>query len=147
RRGWLFGRLCLGAATIVILGPFAALACWLGAVSFGAQVPFWSTIAAGINIVPAALIALAFGAMVFAFAPRAAPASVEILVGWSLVVDLLGSLVTGLAQLTRLSLFHYVTLAPAADPNWGSLIAATLLACVMAVTALAVFGRRDLAAD
>jgi putative exporter of polyketide antibiotics len=68
-------------------------------------------------------------------------------VGGSLVVDLLGSLVTGLSSLSRISLFHYVALAPAEDPSWGNVAASTVIAAVLAVVAIARFDRRDLATD
>jgi putative exporter of polyketide antibiotics len=69
------------------------------------------------------------------------------LVGWSFVIDVLGSLVTALEPLTRLSILHYVALAPAQDPDWTALAAMTLLALVLIVAAAVRLERRDLVRD
>lgn len=147
RRRWLAGRIGFGVLTVVVLGPLAGLACWAGAVGLGASVALWPMVGAGVGIVPAALVALAVGACVFAVAPRAAPTSVELIVGWSLVIDLLGSLVTGLEPFTRLSLFHYVGHAPATPLDRVALASTTAVAVVIVAGALIIFGRRDLTAD
>ena len=147
RRRWLAGRIGLGALVVVVLGPLSGLACWAGAVGLGAQVGLSSTVEAGVGIVPAALVALSVGVCVLAIAPRAASASVELVVGWSLVIDLLGSLVTGLEPLTRLSLFHYVGRAPATAPDWSALAVTSGVAVSITVVAVGVFGWRDLSED
>jgi ABC-2 type transport system permease protein len=147
RRRWLAERIVLGASVVVVLGPLAGLACWAGAVALGADVGLWSTVAAGVGIVPAALVALSVGAAVLAVAPRVASAGVELVVGWSLVIDLLGSLVSGLEPLTRLSLFHSVGRAPATSPDWVAFAVTTGVAVAIAVVAVGVFGWRDLSED
>jgi putative exporter of polyketide antibiotics len=87
------------------------------------------------------------GAAVLAVAPRVASAGVELVVGWSLVIDLLGSLVSGLEPLTRLSLFHSVGRAPATSPDWVAFAVTTGVAVAIAVVAVGVFGWRDLSED
>jgi ABC-2 type transport system permease protein len=147
RRRWLAGRLGLAACAVAFMGVLAGAASWAGARSQGLEVSFADTLFAGVNIVPAALLALAVGGLVFAAAPRRAAAAVYVLVGGSLIVDLLGSLVEALKVLTRLSLFHYVALAPAQDVRWANLAGYLVLAALAAVAAIFVFERRDLSAD
>ena len=147
RTRWLAERLALATAAIVAMGLLAGIATWTGATSQGADVALGSTIVAGLNIVPAALLALAIGAITLAFVPRVASTIVYVVVGWSLVIDLLGSLVTSLSGLTRLSLLHYLALAPAESPSWVVLAAYTATAIVFAVASVVVFARRDLVTD
>lgn len=147
RTRWFAERLALATAAIGALGVLAGLAAWAGAASQGADVNLGSTIVAGVNVVPAALLALAFGAVAIAFAPRLASTVVYVTVGWSLIIDLAGSLVTNLNWLTRLSIFHYVALAPAENPSWVALAAYTVAATALAATAVVLFARRDLTTD
>jgi ABC-2 type transport system permease protein len=147
RRAWLAGRVGLAVAGLVSIGALAGAATWAGARSQGLTVSFADTMLAGLNIIPAALLALALGMLTLAFAPRRAPAVVYVVVGGSLIVDLVGSLVTSLGSLTRVSIFHYVALAPAEDPSWANVLASTAIAALLIAVAIAAFDRRDLAAD
>ena len=129
------------------MGLTVGAATWLGAKSQGLDLDLGAMVLAGANAVPAALLALAIGAVTFAVAPRLAPGAVYLVVGWSLIIDLVGSLVTSLHGLTRLSLFHYVAYVPAEDPNWTALAVMTLVAGAAMAGALVAFDRRDLATD
>ena len=119
RTGWFVGRLALTVAAIVVAAGSAGVAAWVGARSQGVDVAFGSMLGAGLNVVPTALLVLGIGAVVLAVAPRAAAAAVYGVVIWSLVVDLAGSLVTSMPWLSKLSLFHYMALAPARYPDAG----------------------------
>ena len=147
RSRWLGERVALTAVVLLAFGVLAGTATWLGAVSQGVHVGLGSTVLAGLNLVPAPLLALALGSLVLAVAPRGASAAVYVVVGWSLIIDLLGSLVSGLGPLTRLSLFHYVALAPAQHANGTETAITMALAVLIAIVAVAVFGRRDLHTD
>jgi ABC-2 type transport system permease protein len=144
---WLAGRVGLAAIAVIVFGLLAGIAGWLGVASQGLSVDFGKLVVAGINIVPAALLALGIGVLVLGVLPRFATIAVYAVVGWSIIIDLLGSLITGLDFLTHLSLFHYVALAPSEDLHWGSLGVMTLIAIVLAVAGIALFTRRDLALD
>ncbi len=147
RTTWLAGRLALTAAAILAVGFVAGAATWAGAKSQGLHVDLGTTLAAGLNVVPTAWLALAIGAIALAFLPRLAPTVIYTVVGSSLIIDLLGSLVTSLSWLTHLSLFHYVALAPADNPSRAALAAYTLTAAVLALIAVVAFEHRDLATD
>ena len=62
---------------------------------------------------------------------------------WSVVVDLLGSMVSGLSGLDHLSLFHSMALAPAEDPDPITLVVTVLAAVALCVVATLIFDRRD----
>jgi ABC-2 type transport system permease protein len=147
RTSWLTGRLVLAGGAVVVMGLLSGASAWAGARSQGVDTDFGSLLIAGINVVPSALLALAVGAITFAVLPRFAAAAVYTVVAWSLIIDLLGSLVTSLDWLTRLSIFHYVALAPADDPDWTAVAVITAIALGLAVASVAIFNRRDLAPD
>ena len=104
-----------------------------------------STIGAGLNVVPTALVALGIGAVGLSIAPRAASRAVYAVIIWSLLIDLLASMVSSLTWLGHLSLFHYLALAPA-QPVELRTIAATLgVALGLCALATVRFTRRDIA--
>jgi ABC-2 type transport system permease protein len=147
RTRWFGGRLGLAAAAVVAMGLLSGVAAWAGARSQGVHVPVGDLVVAGANVVPAALLALAVGAFALAVTPRGAGTVVYALVAGSFVIDLLGSLITALEPLTRLSIFHYVSLAPAQDPDWTALGTMTLVALALAGAAIGLLERRDLVRD
>jgi ABC-2 type transport system permease protein len=147
RARWFVERLFLASVAVVGIGLAAGIATWAGAASQGVDVRIWPLVGAGANIVPTALVSLGVGALAFAAAPRVAPMAVYLTVGWSLIVDLLGSLVTGLAWLRRLSLLHYMALVPAQRASPTNLVLTSALAIALAVSAVAVFTARDLHLD
>lgn len=147
RRGWLTGRMSLAAAAVTAMGLLAGVATWAGARSQGVHVGFTRTLLAGVNIVPAALFVLALGALTLAVLPRRAPTVVYVVVGASFFFDLLGSIVTSLAWIGRLSLFHYVSRAPAENPAWGPLAVYTAGAMLLVAASAFAFECRDLAID
>jgi putative exporter of polyketide antibiotics len=98
---------------------------------------------AGLNVVPTALVALGVGAVVLSVAPRAAARSVYSVVIWSLLVDLVASLISGLKWLEHVSVFHYMALAPAQDPEPRTLALTLVLALALCGVATMLFDRRD----
>jgi ABC-2 type transport system permease protein len=144
RTAWFAGRLALSGLAIVSAGLLAGLAAWLGAKTQGVHLDLGPMLGAGLNMIPIALLALGIGAVVLSLAPRAAASTVYGVVIWSLLVGLLGPLVAGLTWLDHLSLFHYMALAPAEDPDPTTLVVTTGLAVVLCAVATVLFDRRDL---
>jgi putative exporter of polyketide antibiotics len=93
---------------------------------------------AGLNVIPTALLVLGVGALTLSVYPRAAGRSVYFIVVWSLLADLMGSLVESLSWLDHLSLFHYMALAPAQDPDPAAI--AVTLSIAPRLAARAVYG-------
>jgi len=81
--------------------------------------------------------------MLLAVVPRAAVAAVYMVVIWSMLVDLLGSMVGALGWAEHLSLVHYMALAPAQDPDPLAVTVAAGRALCAGATVL--FARRDIA--
>jgi putative exporter of polyketide antibiotics len=77
-------------------------------------------------------------------APRAAAPVVYGVVIWSLIVDIIGPMVDALGWLDRISLFHYMALAPSEDPDPATIALTLAAALALSLTALALYDRRDL---
>ncbi len=144
RTGWLASRLVLAAAGVVVAGLAAGFGAWAGARSHGVPLDLGPMLGAGLNVVPTALVALGIGALVLAVHPRWAGTVVYVVVGWSVVVDLAGSLVDGIGWLRHVSLFDAMALAPAEDPSAATVGITLAVAAVLCVAAVAWFDRRDL---
>ncbi|HWJ96590.1 MAG TPA: hypothetical protein VNQ33_00440 [Acidimicrobiales bacterium] len=145
RATWFGGRLGLAAAGIVVAGLLAGVGAWAGAVTQGVDLGFGPLVGAGLNVVPTALLVLGIGAVVLALAPRAAAVTVYVVVIGSLLVDLLASMVDGLAWTARISVFHSMALAPASSPDPGTLAVTTVLGVGLCALATLLFVRRDVA--
>jgi ABC-2 type transport system permease protein len=144
RRAALFvGRMGIGASAVVLAGLLGGATMWLGARSQGVDAELGSTLRAGANVIPTALLVLGIGALVCAIAPRAAAGAVYAVVAFSFVIDLVSSLVEQTEWMGRLSVFHYMALAPAeaADPTTVALT--LVVATVLVAGATVLFTRRD----
>lgn len=144
RVAWLGGRLGLAVAGIVVAGVLAGVGTWVGARSQGVDVGIASMVGAGLNVVPSAIVALGLGAVVLALAPRAAALSVYVLVVGSLLIDLVASMVSSVAWLSHLSLFHTMALAPGAPADLVTVAVTTFLGLGLCAASVALFQRRDL---
>ncbi len=89
---------------------------WIGAATQGVNLGLLDMLGAGANAIPTALLHSSC-AVVFVLAPRHAAASVYANVGFSIVVQLLGTSISSLHVLERLSLFDFMPLVPAQDPD------------------------------
>ncbi len=143
RLSWLAGR--VGVAVVVLLagGVVAGIATWLGTISQNAQVGLATLLDAGLNVVPPAVCLLGIGVLAMGVWPRATSNAVYVVLGWSLLVELVGGVFTTSHWLADTSLFHQMAAAPAVRPDWttGAVMVGIGAACA-GVGALA-FRLRD----
>jgi ABC-2 type transport system permease protein len=144
RPAWLTGRLAIAAAVSLLCGLAAGVFAWVGAASQHSGVSFDSLCKAGINTVPPALFLLGLGVLVHATFPRAVSATTYGLVAWSVLVELIGSVVNLSHWMLDTSLLYHVAPAPATDPHWGSAAVLVGLGVVATLAANVIFSRRDL---
>jgi len=141
---WLGGRLLLASIGILAAGLLAGIASWVGAATQGVDIGLTTMLLAGVNVMPTALVTLGTGALVLSLAPRAAVGTVYGVVTWSMLVTFFSSLVSGMRSLDRLSLFHYMALAPAQDPVPATLAITTAAGVLLCAAAMLLADRRDL---
>jgi ABC-2 type transport system permease protein len=145
RAAWLAGRLTIAAVAVTVAALVAGAGLWAGAASQGVdEVSLPTLLGAGLDVVPVCLVALGVGAIVFSVAPRAASASVYVVVGWSLVADIVASLVEPLRWTEALGLFDHLALVPAQRVDWSTVGVTLTVGLGLCVLSVAVFARRDL---
>jgi ABC-2 type transport system permease protein len=147
RKALLLGRLLLSAASIAGAGLLVGIGTWLGARTQGVDLRFTTMAGAGLNVVPSALVALGVGAVALSIVPRRAATAAYAVVLWSLLADLIGSLIARLEWLDHASLFHYMALAPAQATDARTIVITVAVAVVLCTAATVLFEHRDLQSE
>jgi len=147
RPSWFGGR--LGAAVVVLLagGVIAGVMTWIGTLTQDAGVGLGTLVGAGVNVVPPSICILGIGALAFGVWPRATSFVVYAVLGWSLLVEVVGGVVASSHWLVDTSLFHQMAAAPAVAPNWTTGGAMVGIGAVSAVVGALAFRRRDIVGE
>lgn len=143
RTRWLAGRAGVAVVVTVVLASLIGVDLWITTGLSGSPISFPTSLAAGVNVAPAALFVLGLGVLFLGMAPRAAPAVGYALVAWSFLVQLVGGLLDAPGWLLDLSVLHHVAVAPAAAPRWPTNAVLVAFGCAGALVGLAGFRRRD----
>jgi len=143
RTSWLGERLLLAFVVLLLSGLAAGLFPWLGAVSQHAGVSFTTLLGAGVNLVPSATVVLGFGVLVFGIRPRLTSIAVYGLLGWSLLLVIVGGIGALNPWLLDTSVFHQMASAPAVHPNWEANGIMTVIGLACALVGGFAFRRRD----
>ncbi len=144
RSAWLGGRLVVALVALVLSGVAAGVVGWLGAASQHTGMSFTSLLGAGVNLVPPAVVILGIGVLTFGTRPRATSIVVYAVLGWSLLIVIVGGFGTVGHWVLDTSVFHHMASAPGVPPNWeanGIMIGIGLAAALIGGLA---FRRRDL---
>jgi ABC-2 type transport system permease protein len=144
RRGWLGGRLLVGAGGAAAVALAAGVLAWAGAAAQGADVALPTMIGAGANCLPVAFLFLGLGALAYALVPRFGAGVGYGLVAVAFVWELLGSLLETPDWLLALSPFHDVGLVPGQPFEAGAAAIMLAIAACAGIAAVLVFERRDL---
>ena len=147
RPSWFGGR--LGVATVVLLagGVIAGVMTWIGTLTQDAGVGLGTLVGAGVNVVPPSICILGIGALAFGVWPRATSVVVYAVLGWSLLVEVVGGVVASSHWLVDTSLFHQMAAAPAVAPNWTTDGAMVGIGAVSAAAGSVAFRRRDIVGE
>jgi ABC-2 type transport system permease protein len=98
----------------VVAGAFA----WFGAASQHAGVSVATLLEAGVNLVPPAVAILGIGVLTFGIRPRMTSVVVYTLLGWSLLIVIVGGIGAVNHWVLDTSVFHQMASAPAVSPRW-----------------------------
>ena len=99
---------------------------------------------AGVNLVPPAIVALGLGVLAFGVRPRATSIVVYGVLGWSLLVVIVGGIGAINHWVLDTSVFHRMASAPAVRPNWKANALMTIVGVSAALLGGFAFSRRDL---
>lgn len=144
RLSWLAGRFAVSATALVVFGVVAGLSAWIGAAATGAGLRFTTVLAAGVNLVPAAIFVLGAGTLVHGVAPRLAGTAAYTLVAGSFLVEIIGAATGASRWLLDLSILHHIARAPGTAVRWDSAAILVALGLAAAIVGALTFGRRDL---
>lgn len=147
RTRWLAGRVAIAAVASVLLAVLTGVLAWAGAATQDAGVGFGSLVAAGANCIPAALLFLGLGTLLFAAAPRQSAGAAMALVGAAFLWELVGAVLEAPSWTLALSPFHHVAAVPVARFDTTGATIMLVLAAATAGAGVAVFARRDLQAS
>ncbi len=145
RTSWLAGRLSVATGALVIAGAVAGVTGWLGAASQDSGIGLTNMVAAGLNLVPPAVLILGVGTLAFGIRPRAASGACYAVLAWSFLVELIGGIVNASHWLLDTSVFHQMAAAPAVAPDWTTNAVLVALGVAAAAIGGIVFRFRDLA--
>lgn len=144
RLRWLLGRVLVASAVLVVIGLCAGLASWLGSLGEHTGIGIADHLQAGLNLVPAPLVVLGLCVCSFGLMPRLTSVLGYVVVGWSFLIELIGSILRLNHWVVDSSLLTHVAPAPAAQPDWVSAGVLVVLGCALTALGAAGFGRRDL---
>lgn len=145
RRRWLYDRIFLIIAAILIIGLFSSICAWAGAAAQHSGVPFHLYITAGINAIVPALFTLGIGIFALGFMPRFTTIIAYSVVAWSFLIAMISSGIKLNHWLLDTSIMNHMNLAPAVSPNWTSATVIVLISVVAAGIGILRFNNRDLA--
>ena len=93
---------------------------------------------------PPAIVILGIGVLAFGIRPRATSIVVYAVLGWSLLIVIVGGFGTISHWVLDTSVFHHMASAPAVPPNWEANGIMTAVGVAAALVGGLAFRRRDL---
>jgi len=141
---WLGGRLLVAVAALVVSGVVAGVFSWVGTAAQHTGTSFTTLVGAGLNVISPAILILGVGALAFGIWPRAVSIILYGVLGWSLLVELIGGIGAVSHWILDTSVFHHMTSAPAVPPNWGTNGVMMAIGILCALAGGLAFSRRDL---
>jgi ABC-2 type transport system permease protein len=118
RWSWLAARSVVALGVMVVAGLAAGLFAWLGAATQHSGLSVVTLLGAGINLVPPSMVILGVGVLAFGIRPRVTSWAVYGLLGWSLLLVVVGGIGAVSHWVLDTSVFHQMASAPAVAPHW-----------------------------
>ncbi len=144
RVSWLAGRVTLALTSCIALSLAVGLLAWVGAAARGAGVGLGALLAAGANCIPAALLFLGLGTLLFAVIPRHSGGATIALVGVAFLWELIGAAVGAPSWILSLSPFEHVAAVPQVAFDGVGATAMLVIGLIAALAGGALFVRRDI---
>jgi len=143
RMRWLASRLIVAIGAIVVACFLSNLFVLVVARSQGIELGTAAMLVGGLQQLGVVMLVIAIGVALYGIVPRLASAAIYIAIAWSFLVDLIGSVVTLPDIIKDSSLFHYISLVPAADPDWETFAWLLSIAALLIGVGMWRFAGRD----
>ena len=141
---WLVTRTLAAVVGVVVLGVAVGVVVWVATALGGTAMAFGDALLAGVNLMPAALLFLGLGILVFGLLPRlTAPLTFGLVIA-AYLLDFVGPLLELPDGLLDVSPFRHLAAVPASDLD---IIAALIMlgsGALAALIGVAAFRHRDL---
>jgi ABC-2 type transport system permease protein len=134
----------VAVVVLVASGVVAGVFGWLGAASQHAGVSFSTLAEAGVNLVPPAVTIGGLGVLALGVWPRGTSIVVYAVLGWSLLVVVIGGIGAVSHWILDTSVFHQMASAPAVPPHWAANGVMVAIGVASALIGGIAFSRRDL---
>ncbi len=140
---WLTSRLVLVIGAITITALLSNICVLAIAQSQDITIDASLIILGNLQLLGAVTFVIGVGVALYGIFPRLASPTIYVVIAWSFLVDLIGSVVTLPDIIQDSSLFHYISLVPAVDPDWSTFTWLMCIACVLIAIGIWSFTRRD----
>ncbi|HMH70116.1 MAG TPA: ABC transporter permease subunit [Candidatus Saccharimonadales bacterium] len=147
RSSWLIMRLIIIAVAFVGSMLLSTFVTWLVAHGQGISIDLGTFLLVSLALVGPVVFTLGIGTLLYGLWPRLAAVGMYIVLGWSFLVDLIGSVITLNDFVVNTSLFHYMSLSPATLPDWMTFSWLTGLGLLMMAIGIIAFTKRDITAE
>ncbi len=144
RWSWWRGRLLVAFGALVAGGVVAGIFTWLATATEQSGVRLTTLVGAGLNVVPPAAFVLGMGALTIGVWPRAVPVVMYGILGWSLLVEVVGGIGALSHWALDTSVFHQMASAPAVPVNGEANGAMLAVGTAAALIGAVAFRGRDL---
>ncbi len=144
RSTWLTNRLIIIVTAFTVISLLCAITMWSIAGSQGISINLSTILQNAISLVGTAVLVLGIGTLFYGFFPRLASISMYAVIIWSLVIDVLQSVLKLNDIVIKSSLFHYIQFSPAKDPDWSTLAWLVGIGIILAAIGIFNFTKRDI---
>ncbi len=147
RTHWLISRFILVIISVTSIALLCTLATWLSAQSQHIAFGLGNFLLVGVTLVGTIIFAFGVGTLLYGVWPRIATAGMYVIIIWSFIIDLLGSVITLNDTLTRSSLFHYIATSPSKQPDWQTFLWLSVLGIALGAIGVFAFSKRDIISE
>ncbi|HSX36267.1 MAG TPA: hypothetical protein VLH84_05035 [Patescibacteria group bacterium] len=144
RLRWIVGRILLHVTSIIAIGLAAGVAVWLSTLSQDVGLPLHTFMTAGLNTIAPAIFVLGAGILTLGWRPRLTTFVGFGILGWSFLIQMLGSGLNLNHWLLDTSIFTHVALAPAVNPHWTANGVLCIVGVMLGTLGVLKFVKRDL---
>lgn len=146
RSGWFTGQLLVITVAAAVISVLTALVTWAIARAEGIAIDLPNTLFVGLALTGTVIFTLGFGALLYGLLPRIASIGMYVVLTWSFLIDIIGSVVKLNDSIVKSSLFHYVSLSPGSAPDWSTFAWLAGLGIAMGAAGVVAFAKRDIIA-
>jgi polyether ionophore transport system permease protein len=144
RSGWLAGRLMQILFAFIVISVVCIFATWVVAGLQNISLDLWNMLLVSIALTGTIMFLLGFGTLLYGILPRTAVIGMYVVVAWSFIIDIVGSVVELNDIVIKSSLLHYVSVSVAEAPDWGRFAWLALFGLAMATVGIFAFAKRDI---